>query len=208
MTNDETEPDYKVAERELRAIVTKHSLTMHVNRLPDSSYEERGTLKFAGTISNGKESTAFTYQCGSAIPLHAARKRIEAGETVRSVLPWEYWPTGANADYVKECILMQSFGRRLSIDADRIRVAVRSRYLPEVYDIVSCLCSDAATLDSLPPGADWLDWAQEFGALEDATAESLRSLQESFVAMQRQYRFLARVLGGDFDTAKDLVQRL
>ena len=73
---------------------------------------------------------------------------------------------------------------------------------PTTQDVLAALLPDDACIEG---HADWLDWADEFGYQK---ADELRKAREVFQTINGRRADLRRLLGADFNAARDAAGRL
>lgn len=197
--------DYKEAKRELSDTLERLGIFATSDHTPASDTTERGPCRFRWTLHKGEASFSGTYQTGSAVPLHAYREspdgesfthRIEGGTWQRSRW-WSGMPFGASVADIKAACKEY----HVSVDGATIRSTVRRRYRPATVDIVASLLVEASSVEG---HRDWMDWADEFGALDGATPAKLRELRNDFDTIHDNGANLRRFLGAEWGRAMEL----
>lgn len=169
----------------LQELIVKHVETFEAWPAPGTDYSERGTLRFSFSLDGNIRGD---WSCGSGVPLHAYLKE----------------PFRVN-NYYGAPLEQACKPQRITLYVDAARVAIRKAYCPKAIDIASSLLIESASAD---PYQDWLDWAEEFGGLQDAKADKLRELQTCFALIKQRTAQLRRLFGTDYDAAVELAQQM
>lgn len=175
---------------ELQALIQKHVETFEAWPAPGSDCSERGTLIFSFSFGDLRGE----WRCGSAVPLHAYLKKPFKVKRL----------DGLTTHHQANCIRAAK-AYKPSLHDQPIRYAIRQAYRPEPIDVMASLLLEAAGAEHY---TDWLDWAEEFGGLADATPTSLRELQSGFALIKQRIPQLRRLFGTDYDKACELAGQM
>jgi hypothetical protein len=175
-------PEHVRAARLLSALCSRLALSIESSPKPGNRFDGREprtepgsdwapALRFSVRISRlGSADTVETdWGCGSGYPL---------SDFLRS--PSRFRGIGAG----RMLQLRESFrsAPANSVEGSEARAEIRAAFRPALSDVLPSLLSDVSSVsaDRLGDGADWLDWASEFGALDGASPEQLRSLRDGY----------------------------
>lgn len=114
-------------------------------------------------------------------------------------------PIGLGFGGLQECLRFCKDWRDQSIDATNARAWVARHYKPRPTNVLaSCLLD----LSSVEHSKDWIDWAEDCGALsERVSAEEIRELATSWNTIQNSREPLRHIFGISFRHAIELAQR-
>ena len=202
MATEKEAPDYEQAAQDLRAIIAERGI--RCESFAHGPYGETGPQRFTCTLSAKRSDLRLVanWRAGSAVALHAfvkatdeeQRQWIRRGAVMANTI-------GSNrAAFVKAC---EAF--RCSVHDAPLRVCVRAGYRPEAADVLASLLTDDA---SIAGKLDWLEWADEFGALDNAKPQALRELRAAFAQVQERAAPLRAMFGDAFERAQDCAGRL
>lgn len=186
----EQELDYETAEMLLRELLKSSEIDLHVHAWTNNTNNETDSQRFSFVLQKDGASVSGNWTCGSAVALSRYRT---AGKGPLAAL--------------KAARLCGTGRHRLTVDDDRWRTKIRSKYLPGILDIVSGLLCDASSIDEYD---HWADWAHEFGMLDGSQSpDDIRKLERDFVEIRHRVPLLRAMLGrSEFERAQNLARQL
>ena len=192
-----TEQEHETAARELRDLLSTSGITMDVAPSPNNRNTENETQKFACVLTDGHNTLATPWSCGSGVALCAFQDnpdRFAILETRR-------------VTYMQAAKSLEGYyALEKGGLTDRHRTArrsIRAAYVPELFDVLSRILRDTASATEYD---HWTDWAEDLGMLtEETTAQHLRNLENDFAQIQSQKIALRDMLG---DTKLERAQEL
>lgn len=236
-TTPTTEPDHVTARRELQALIDAHRFELadvqHIPVRPMTRDEERDRAArrargeyahtpfdcdpLAGRVSfslykRGPDGTPFTpggpysgrYSAGSGIVAQDVLGRLRDTPEVRRVFGPGRLFRGEGVSFQALESGSKKYGGRFSrtADEDASARAAAQVWTPALVDVLGSMLSD---VQGWPPaGYTFREWLDE-GLVEGMNpADAL----DTFEAIQKEWRFLVRALGADFDAARDIAARL